>query len=94
MAPSTWPAALQPRLRTGAGIEGTGNLEALQSKAVRKLKGNDRLVLGQEHKRQFSPACDEAMDGLKARLLPFGGSWWIGHKRQPRRSGAMHGTFT
>jgi hypothetical protein len=42
---------LQPRLPTGAGVKGTGNLEALQSKAVRKLKGNDRLVLGQEDNR-------------------------------------------
>src|SRR5918993_206263 len=42
---------LEPRLGTGAGVEGTGYLEALQSKAVCKLKGNDRLVLGQEDNR-------------------------------------------
>ena len=41
----------QPRLGTGAGAKGTSNLEALQLKAVCKLKGNDRLVLGQEDNR-------------------------------------------
>jgi len=49
--------SLQPRLGVGAGVEGTGNFKAFEAKAVRKLKADDRLVLGNKDNEPVWTCC-------------------------------------